>query len=96
MSTDIEISSAFDSGNIEVLSVSGASAALTVRRDRDSDFFQWFHFRVSGGRGRELELRLTGLAAAAYPMGWPGYRACVSEDRQYWGRTETIWDEKAD
>ncbi|MBW8753349.1 MAG: hypothetical protein JF595_04250, partial [Sphingomonadales bacterium] len=46
--------------------------------------------------GRELELRLTGLAAAAYPMGWPGYRACVSEDRQYWGRTETIWDEKAD
>jgi murein tripeptide amidase MpaA len=29
-------------------------------------------------------------------MGWPGYRACVSEDRQYWGRAETAWDEKAD
>jgi murein tripeptide amidase MpaA len=29
-------------------------------------------------------------------MGWPGYRACVSEDRQYWGRAETAWDERAD
>jgi murein tripeptide amidase MpaA len=96
MSTDIEISSAFDSGNIEVLQVSGASAVLAIRRDRNSDFFQWFHFRVSGAKGRELELRLTGLAAAAYPMGWPGYRACVSEDRQYWGRADTAWDEKRD
>ena len=94
MSIDIEISSAFDSGNIEVQSVSGASAMLTIRRDRDSDFFQWFHFRVTGGKGRELELRLTGLAAAAYPGGWPGYRACVSEDRHYWARAETHWDEK--
>jgi murein tripeptide amidase MpaA len=94
--SDIEISSAFDSGNIEVLSVSGAGATLAIRRDRDSDFFQWFHFRVTGGKGRTLELRLTGLAAAAYPMGWPDYRACVSEDRQYWGRAETAWDERAD
>ena len=92
----IEITSAFDSGNIVVQSISGASAALTIRRDRDSDFFQWFHFRVTGGKGRELELRLTGLAASAYPGGWPGYRACVSEDRQYWTRADTSWDEKAD
>ena len=95
MSTDIEISAAFDSGNIVVQSIAGASAELTIRRDRDSDFFQWFHFRVSGGKGRRLELRLTGLAAAAYPMGWPGYRACVSEDREYWTRAETTWDANA-
>jgi murein tripeptide amidase MpaA len=96
MNTDIQITAAFDSGNIEVLYVTGASAALTIRRDRDSEFFQWFHFRVTGGKGRELKLRLTGLAASAYPGGWPGYRACVSEDRQYWARAETSWDEKAD
>ncbi len=95
MSTDIEISAAFDSGNIVVQSVSGASAELTIRRDRDSDFFQWFHFRVSGCKGRRLELRLTGLGASGYPMGWPGYRACVSEDREYWGRAETAWDANA-
>jgi murein tripeptide amidase MpaA len=94
--SDIDIDSAFDSGNIEILAVSGAKAALAIRRDRDSDFFQWFHFRVSNARGRELQLRLTSLAAAAYPMGWPGYRACVSEDREHWVRAETTWDERVD
>ena len=94
--TDIQISSAFDSGNIEVVHVSGTKAVLNIRRDHDSDFFQWFHFRVTGGKGRELQLRLSGLAEAAYPMGWPGYRAAVSEDRQYWGRAETSWDERLD
>ena len=94
--TDIQITAAFDSGNIEVVSAAGAGALLRIRRDRDSDFFQWFHFRVSGARGRELDLRIGGLGQSAYPMGWPGYRACVSEDRQYWSRAETIWDEQAE
>ena len=90
--SDISITAAFDSGNIEVLSVSGAEATLAIRADRQSEFFQWFHFRVAGAAGRELVLRLTGLNAAAYPGGWPGYRAAVSEDRAFWGRAETGWD----
>src|SRR5690606_20080719 len=73
--SDIQICAAFDSGNIEVASVAGADAVLTIRRDQDSDFFQWFHFRVSGARMRELRLRITGLNAAAYPLGWAGYQA---------------------
>ncbi|MGE3690987.1 MAG: M14-type cytosolic carboxypeptidase [Novosphingobium sp.] len=93
---DIQIDAAFDSGNIDVLSISGSQARLAIRKDRNSDFFQWFHFRVSGSRGRELVLRLTGLASAAYPQGWPGYRACVSEDRQEWNRAETEWNKDAD
>ena len=93
--SSIQITSAFDSGNIEVLSTSGSEATLAIRKDGQSDFFQWFHFRVTGGRGRELVLRLTGLRAAAYPDGWPGYRACVSEDREYWGRADTEWDPKS-
>lgn len=90
--TDIRINAAFDSGNIEVLEVSGASAKLSIRKDRDSEFFQWFHFRVDGAAGRELELKITGLGNSAYPGGWPGYRAAFSEDREYWGRTETTYD----
>ncbi|HKR91339.1 M14 family metallopeptidase [Novosphingobium sp.] len=90
---DIQINAAFDSGNIEVLSIDGATARLTIRRDRDSDFFQWFHFRVSGAQGRELALTITGLNASAYPRGWPGYQVCVSEDRQFWRRTESHWDD---
>jgi murein tripeptide amidase MpaA len=92
----IELSAAFDSGNIEVLSIDGAEARLTIRRDHGSEFFQWFHFRVSGCKGRNVTLRLTGLKEAAYPFGWPNYRACMSEDRLLWTRAETRWDERAD
>jgi len=94
--SDIDITAAFDSGNIEVLDIAGAEARLTIRRDRNSQFFQWFHFRASGADGRELVLRLTGLAAAAYPDGWTDYRACVSEDRQTWTRAATTWEPDRD
>ena len=92
----IRIDSAFDSGNIEVLSISGTEARLAIRKDRESDFNQWFHFRVSGAQGRELTLRITGLNGSAYPDGWPGYRAAVSEDRSYWGRASSSFDREAD
>ena len=72
------------------------SARLAIRKDHLSDFAQWFHFRVCGAAGRELELKITGLAAAAYPDGWIGYRACVSEDRDYWARAETRYDASAE
>ena len=92
----ISVDAAFDSGNIEVLKIDGASARLAIRKDHMSDFFQWFHFRVAGVAGQKLELAITGLASSAYPDGWPDYRACVSEDRHYWGRAETAWDKDAD
>ena len=92
----ISINAAFDSGNIDVLSVAGASARLAICKDRNSDFFQWFHFRVAGAAGRDLELKITGLNASAYPGGWPGYRAAVSEDRDHWGRADTSFDAAED
>lgn len=90
--SDIAIISAFDSGNIEVLSVAGTSARLAIRKDRESEFAQWFHFRVAGAMGRELELKITGLNTSAYPGGWPDYDACVSEDRDFWGRAPSTFD----
>ena len=81
----IRIDTAFDSGNIEVLAIEGACATLAIRRDAQSDFAQWFHFRVTGVAGQEWTLRITGLNASAYPGGWPGYAARVSEDREFWG-----------
>ncbi|MCZ8321743.1 MAG: M14-type cytosolic carboxypeptidase [Novosphingobium sp.] len=93
---DIRIDAAFDSGNIKVLSVSGATARLAIRKDHMSDFAQWFHFRVGNCAGRTLELKLTGLNASAYPGGWPDYRAVVSEDREFWGRAESSFDKGAD
>ena len=92
----IRIDANFDSGNIEVLSIDGASAKLAIARDHMSEFKQWFHFRVSGAAGRELELTITGLNDSAYPGGWPDYTAAVSEDRDYWGRAPASFDKDAD
>ena len=90
--TALSIDAGFDSGNIDVLAIDGASARLAIRRDNASDFFQWFHFRVSAPAGEEVVLKLTGLEASAYPGGWPGYDACVSEDRAYWARAASSYD----
>ena len=92
----IAINAAFDSGNIEVLSIDGATARLSIPRDNHSEFYQWFHFRVSGAAGRELVLKIGDLNASAYPAGWTDYNACVSEDREYWGRAPSSFDRDED
>jgi murein tripeptide amidase MpaA len=90
--TQIAIDAAFDSGNIEVLSIDGRTARLAITKDHLSEFAQWFHFRVSGAMDTEVELKITGLNNSAYPGGWPGYDACVSEDREYWTRAASSFD----
>ena len=95
-SASIRIDAQFDSGNIEVLEIDGASARLAIPADHKSEFRQWFHFRVTGAAGRELVLRIVGLETSAYPQGWPGYNACVSEDRGFWGRADSFYDRNAD
>jgi murein tripeptide amidase MpaA len=86
------INAAFDSGNIIVQSVADSLATLSIRKDKDSDFFQWFHFRVEADAGEEIILKITGLEASAYPGGWTDYNACVSQDRDYWGRAPSTYD----
>jgi len=88
----ISINAAFDSGNIVVESLAGTSARLSIRKDRESDFYQWFHFRVACAAGDALELAIEGLANSAYPDGWPGYAACASYDREEWFRLDTSYD----
>ena len=95
MTASFSISSGFDAGNIRVLStdISGDiwRAELEIRRDQDSDFYQWFHFRVSGAAGREVELTISNCAGAAYPQGWPDYKARGSEDRENWRMLDTAY-----
>ncbi len=82
----ITISSAFDAGNIHVTGQDGDTATLEIVKDHLSDFHQWFHFRLAGGGGREVTLNITNCGTAAYPDGWPDYRACLSLDREDWVR----------
>ena len=92
----ISIDSAFDSGNIHVERISGPhEIVLTIGKDAHSDFYQWFHFRLSGAKDQRCIIRIIDLNNCAYPGGWPGYRACVSVDRQTWRRAPTSFDAKS-
>ena len=87
----IRISSHFDSGAIEVVSVDRADdIRLRLRADQgiegDGAFRQWFHFRVHGGAGAALRMVFENASEAAYPDGWPGYRCVASYDRRNWFR----------
>jgi murein tripeptide amidase MpaA len=84
----LTISSAFDAGNIRVVKQDGDRADLEIVKDHGSDFYQWFYFRVAGGAGREVELRITNCGDSAYPNGWTDYKAVASTDREEWLRVE--------
>ena len=88
----IAIDSAFDGGNIEVMSIAGATADLAIRRDSSAAWFQWFSFRVTAAPGTDLILRLTNAGQSSYPDGWDNYRACVSPDGETWVRADTVFD----
>jgi murein tripeptide amidase MpaA len=80
----MHVNSSFDSGNIIVTAIDGDTATLEIRKDRNSEFYQWFHFRVSGAKGRTVTLNIVNAGGSAYPGGWENYCARYSVDRQDW------------
>jgi murein tripeptide amidase MpaA len=87
----LSISSAFDGGNIRLVAIEGNRVDLEICKDNRSAFYQWFSFRLMGAAGQPVELRILNCAESAYPLGWPGYRACMSEDRDRWERVDTSY-----
>jgi murein tripeptide amidase MpaA len=88
----LSVSSPFDGGNIRTVAIEGNRADLEIVKDSQSDFYQWFYFRLTGGSGQAVELRILNCAGAAYPLGWNNYRACISSDREDWERVETSYE----
>ena len=88
------IGCAFDSGNIEVIRAADPSdVELRIRKDAGEDHFQWFHFRATGARDRDLVFRLTNAGEASYPNGWKDYRVCVSYGHEEaWHRLPTEFE----
>ena len=87
----LSISSAFDGGNIRLVGIDGNRIDLEIVKDNRSNFYQWFYFRLMGAAGQPVELRIVNCLESAYPHGWPGYRACMSHDRDYWERVDTSY-----
>ncbi|MBG22033.1 MAG: hypothetical protein CMF22_01045 [Idiomarinaceae bacterium] len=89
------ITANFDSGNIDVIRAEDATdIELQIRRDNQSDFYQWFHFKLYGEVGTEHVMRITNAGESAYPDGWKEYAALASYDRETWFRVPTQFDGK--
>ena len=86
----MHISQNFDGGNIEVVTAESANdIRLNIRHDQDSEFYQWFYFRLSGARGIACTLKILNAAGAAYPKGFENYSVVYSYDREHWHRWST-------
>ncbi|MGB3727283.1 MAG: M14-type cytosolic carboxypeptidase [Glaciecola sp.] len=84
------ITSQFDSGNINVVSASSPNdIQLSINKDNQSDFYQWFHFKLHTTPFVNHIITINDLAASAYPQGWEGYQAVASYDRDTWFRVDT-------
>ncbi|CAH9051885.1 hypothetical protein PSECIP111951_01666 [Pseudoalteromonas holothuriae] len=89
----MKISSNFDSGNIKVLDSSEPlDIQLEINQDNESEFFQWFHFRLESTPFLCHKLHINGLDKSAYPEGWDDYHAVASYDRQTWFRVPSQYD----
>ncbi|OED34533.1 hypothetical protein AB833_32135 [Chromatiales bacterium (ex Bugula neritina AB1)] len=77
----------FDAGNIEYLSSdTDHTLNLAIRSDSNSDFYQWFYFRLTGTTGERYYLNLTNAGGSSYPRGWEDYQPVVSDDLKTWYR----------
>ncbi len=93
VSLNVNISSNFDSGNIVVINAENPKQIeLQIRNDNQSEFYQWFHFKLDSTPFLEHKIKISDLAKSAYPEGWEGYQAVASYDRQEWFRVDSVFD----
>lgn len=89
----MKIFSNFDSGNIEVVSIKDKdNIQLKIPNDNQSEFYQWFHFRLETQAEQAHTISLLDLKSSAYPDGWNGYDVVASYDREEWFRIPAEFD----
>ncbi len=84
----MDITSNFDSGNIDVVRINEQTndIELKIRKDTNSDFLQWFHFKLTGANKKRCKLSILNAGKTSYPKGWENYSVCASYDREDWFR----------
>ena len=88
----MKISSNFESGNIEVISIDNPEdIKLKIRKDTNSDFLQWFYFRLVGAEGYPCKMNIINAAETSYPK-WNNYQVVASYNRKDWFRVPTEFD----
>lgn len=89
----MKISSNFDAGSVEIVSLEDFSdIQLRIRPDNASEFAQWFYFRLQGAAYQQCTLRFLNAGETTYPDGWNDYQAVASYDRVNWFRVPTRYE----
>jgi murein tripeptide amidase MpaA len=90
----LNISSAFDAGNIEVVKADDyENIQLKIENDTNSEFLQWFYFRMQGAKENACKLNILNAGDAAYTEGWENYQARASYDRITWFQIPTTYND---
>jgi murein tripeptide amidase MpaA len=96
----VTVSSGFDSGRIEVVSVEQTNSNCQINVKVLDDPYtifekknhkQWFHFRVSGCKNTNCTISIVNAGECSFPVGFTGYGVCTSFDRAEWFRTTTTY-----
>lgn len=91
----MKINANFDAGNIIINSILGNKASLSLRKDSNADFMQWFYFKVQVEDFSVCSFKIDNAGSSSYPEGWVDYNICYSYDRQHWYRTKANFDGKS-
>ncbi len=87
----MKVTANFDSGNIEVIDINDRDIKLKIRKDTNSEFLQWFHFRLSGAKNKHCKISILNAGETSYPEGWKDYNVCASYDKRTWFRVPTAY-----
>jgi murein tripeptide amidase MpaA len=90
----MNISSNFDSGNIEFISQHDNIFQLNLRRDSHAKYAQWFYFAVTGQAGKRSQFQIMNASESSYPAAWAASKALMSYDRKNWVRVPTRYEDQ--
>ncbi|MCG9682214.1 M14-type cytosolic carboxypeptidase [Vibrio sp. Isolate23] len=89
----MKIFSNFESGSIEVVNADNKDVIqLKIPNDNQSEFYQWFHFRLETEAEQSHSIQIVDLKNSAYPEGWKDYDVVASYDREEWFRIPAEFD----
>jgi len=89
---ELTVTSVFDGGNVIVRSRETDDVRVAIRPDRESEFLQWFFFRLDGVGKDGCRVVVENAAETTYPKGWEDYDVATSVDLLHWYRTPAEYD----
>jgi murein tripeptide amidase MpaA len=89
------ISDNFDAGNINCLAIKeNGEIDLEIKKDNNSDFLQWFYFKLTGAKNKACKLNILNASKTSYSVAWHGYNVLASYDRHTWFRVDSSYDQE--